>query len=222
MRVLVVEDDPKLGSIIRRGLRQTAVADVVECGEDALWMARSVEYDAVVLDVMLPGIDGFATCRALRAADVWTPILLLTARGELVDRVAGLDCGADDYLVKPFDLEELAARLRALTRRPAAPRPTVLQVGSLRLDPASHRVWRDCTEIALSSQEFTLLEALMRRPGRTLSQFELLDLAWDRAYENRSNVVSVYIRYLREKVDRPFGRASIETVRGVGYRLRAD
>ena len=222
MRVLVVEDDPKLGSIIRRGLRQTAVADVVECGEDALWMARSVEYDAVVLDVMLPGIDGFATCRALRAADVWTPILLLTARGELVDRVTGLDCGADDYLVKPFDLEELAARLRALTRRPAALRPTVLQVGSLRLDPASHRVWRDGNEIALSSQEFTLLEALMRRPGRTLSQFELLDLAWDRAYENRSNVVSVYIRYLREKVDRPFGRASIETVRGVGYRLRAD
>jgi two-component system OmpR family response regulator len=220
--VLVVEDDPKLGSIIRRGLRQTAVADVVECGEDALWMARSVEYDAVVLDVMLPGIDGFATCRALRAADVWTPILLLTARGELVDRVAGLDCGADDYLVKPFDLEELAARLRALTRRPAAPRPTVLQVGSLCLDPASHRVWRDANEIALSSREFTLLEALMRRPGRTLSQFELLDLAWDQAYENRSNVVSVYIRYLREKVDRPFGRASIETVRGVGYRLRAD
>ena len=222
MRVLVVEDDPKLGSIIRRGLRPTAVADVVECGEDALWMARSVEYDAMVLDVMLPGIDGFATCRALRAANVWTPILLLTARGKLVDRVAGLDCGADDYLVKPFDLEELAARLRALARRPAAPRPTVLQVGSLRLDPASHRVWRDGNEIALSSQEFTLLEALMRRPGRTLSQFELLDLAWDRAYENRSNVVSVYIRYLREKVDRPFGRASIETVRGVGYRLRAD
>ena len=222
MRVLVVEDDPKLGSIIRRGLRQTAVADVVECGEDALWMARSVEYDAVVLDVMLPGIDGFATCRALRAADVWTPILLLTARGELVDRVAGLDCGADDYLVKPFDLEELAARLRALARRPGAPRPTVLQVGSLCLDPASHRVWRDASEIALSSREFTLLEALMRRPGRTLSQFELLDLAWDQAYENRSNVVSVYIRYLREKVDRPFGRASIETVRGAGYRLRAD
>ncbi len=222
MRLLVVEDDPKLASVIRRGLRDSAVVDVTALGEDALWMAQAREYDTVVLDVMLPGIDGFETCRQLRARGVWTPIIMLTARGALEDRIEGLDCGADDYLVKPFALEELAARARALTRREAPPRPTLVEVGSLRMDPATRRVWRGDSEIALTHREFTLLEAFMRRPGRVLTRADLLDLAWEGAYENRSNVVNVYIRYLREKIDRPFGCASLVTVWGAGYRLIAE
>jgi two-component system, OmpR family, response regulator len=197
------------------------VADAVARGEDALWMAGATAYDAIVLDVMLPGVDGFETCRRLRAAGVWTPVLMLTARGEVEDRVAGLDGGADDYLVKPFALAELGARLRALARRGPRERPAVLQVGDLRLDPAERRVWRGETEIALSATELALLEALMRRPGEVLSRLALLEAGWDSAYENRSNIVAVYIRYLRNKVDRPFGRRDIETVRGGGYRLRA-
>jgi len=222
VRVLIVEDEPKMAALLRRGLvEQGAVVDVVDRGEDALWMAAATAFDAIVLDVMLPGIDGFETCRRLRAADVWAPVLMLTARGEVEDRVAGLDGGADDYLVKPFALAELGARLRALARREARERPAVLRVGDLRLDPAERRVWRGEAEIALSATELALLEAFMRSPGRVLSRLELLEAGWDSAYENRSNVVAVYVRYLRNKVDRPFGRHDIETVRGGGYRLRA-
>jgi two-component system OmpR family response regulator len=183
-------------------------------------MAGSTEFDAIVLDLMLPGIDGFETCRRLRDDGVWAPVLMLTARDAVADRVAGLDHGADDYLVKPFSFAELLARLRALVRRGGAERPTVLEVGGLRLDPATHRVSRDGKEISLSAKEFALLEVFMRHPGEAISRFHLLEHAWDYEYENRSNVVDVYVRYLREKVDRPFGADSIETVRGVGYRLR--
>jgi two-component system, OmpR family, response regulator len=223
MRVLVVEDDLKMAGLILRGMReQGLVVDVAVKGEDAMWMARATEYDAIVLDVMLPGIDGFETCRRLRSDDVWTPVLMLTARDDIGDRVTGLDTGADDYLVKPFSFAELLARLRALARRGPVERPTVLCAGDLRLDPAMRRVWRGDTDISLSAKEFALLEAFMRRPGRVLDRYALLEYAWDHEYENRSNVVDVYIRYLRKKVDRPFGVESIETVRGAGYRLRAD
>jgi two-component system OmpR family response regulator len=196
-------------------------ADVAAKGEEAVWMAEAHPYDAIVLDVMLPGLSGFETCRRLRNAGVWTPVLMLTARDAVEDRVSGLDVGADDYLTKPFSLAELLARLRALVRRGGVERPTELVVGDLRLDPASRRVWRGDTEIALSPKEFALLETFMRRPGQVLTRLQLIEHAWDFAYENRSNVVDVYVRYLREKVDRPFGRDSIETVRGAGYRLRA-
>jgi two-component system OmpR family response regulator len=223
MRVLLVEDDPKLGALIRRGLReQGVVADLAETGEDALWMAGSVAYDSVVLDVMLPGMDGFATCRRLREDGLWTPILMLTARDGVEDRIAGLDGGADDYLTKPFEFGELLARLRALARRNPSERPVVLEVGALRLDPSTRRVWRDGAEVALSMREFALLEAFMLRPGEVLSRDWLLQRAWEIEYENRSNVVDVYVRYLREKLDRPFGVESLETVRGAGYRLRRD
>jgi two-component system, OmpR family, response regulator len=223
MRVLVVEDDPKLAALLGRGLREEGVAaDVTSHGEDALWMAGSTAYDAVVLDVMLPGIDGFEACERLRADGVATPVLMLTARDALDDRIAGLDGGADDYLVKPFAFGELLARLRALARRGPVTRPAVLEVGSLRLDPATRRVWRGDVEIDLTQREFVVLEALMRRPGEALSRFELLEAGWDGSYENRSNVIDVYVRYLRGKIDRPFAVTSIETVRGHGYRLRAD
>jgi two-component system OmpR family response regulator len=223
MRVLIVEDDIPLASALRRGLRaEGMVADVAVKGEDALWMVASAEFDAVVLDVMLPGIDGFETCRRLRDDGVWTPIIMLTARDSVDDRVQGLDSGADDYLVKPFSLAELLARLRALARRGPVERPAVLEVGDLQLDPATREVRRGDTEVALSAKEFALLEAFMRRPGEVLTQLQLLEHAWDYDYENRSNVVEVYVRYLREKIDRPFGVKSIETVRGAGYRLRKD
>ena len=223
MRVLVVEDEPKMASLIRRGLREEGMAvDLADRGEDAVWMAGATDYDALVLDVMLPGIDGFATCRRLRAGGVRSPVLMLTARDGVEDRVEGLDGGADDYLGKPFAFAELLARLRALARRGPVERPVLLEVGDLRLDPAAHRVRRGDAEISLSAKEFQLLEVFMRRPGEVLSRFQLLEGAWDNEYENRSNVVDVYVRYLREKVDRPFGRDSIETVRGVGYRLRRD
>ena len=222
MRVLVVEDEPKLAGLLARGLGEEGhPTDVVASGREAVWMARATPYDAIVLDVMLPGQDGFAVCRELRAANVWTPVLFLTARDSVDDRVEGLDVGGDDYLVKPFSFPELLARLRALTRRGAVERPVVLEVGSLRLDPASHKVWRGDTEIELSAKEFTLLEVFMRSSGKALSRVDLLERGWDMAYETRSNVVDVYVRYLREKIDRPFGCHSLETVRGVGYRLRA-
>ena len=223
VRVLVVEDEVKMAGLLRRGLSEEGYAvDVAATGEDGLARVRATEYDAVVLDVMLPGMNGLETCRRLREGGVWTPVLVLTARDAVEDRVAGLDTGADDYLTKPFSFAELLARLRALVRRGAGERPSVLRVGDLELDPAARRVRRADTEIPLSSKEFALLETLMRRSGEVLSRFQLLEHAWDYAYENRSNVVDVYIRYLREKVDRPFGRRSIETVRGAGYRLRAD
>jgi two-component system OmpR family response regulator len=223
MRLLVVEDEPKLASLVARGLREEGYAvDVAERGEDALWMAHAAPYDAILLDVMLPGADGFDVCRRLRKEDVWSPILMLTARDAVGDRVAGLDAGADDYLSKPFAFDELLARVRALVRRVPAERPTVLEVGSLRLDPAAHRAWRGVNELDLSPKELTLLELFMRSPGKVLSRSQLLDGAWDIAFERRSNIVDVYVRYLRDKIDRPFGAASIETVRGVGYRLRED
>ncbi len=223
MRVLVVEDEVKLAALIGRGLREEGLAgDVATRGEDALWMAGATSYDAIVLDVMLPGIDGFETCRRLREDGVWAPVLMLTARGSVEDRVAGLDGGADDYLTKPFSFVELLARIRALVRRGPVERPAVLDAGDLRLDPAARRVWRGDTEIDLSAKEFSLLETFMRRPDEVLSRFELLEHAWDFEYENRSNVIDVYVRYLRDKVDRPFGREAIETVRGAGYRLSAD
>jgi len=222
MRVLVVEDDVALAAAIRRGLRADGVvADVAVRGEDALWMASATSFDAIVLDVLLPGIDGFETCRRLRADGVWTPVLMLTARDAVGDRVRGLDQGADDYLTKPFALAELLARLRAIVRRGPVERPLRLAVGDLSLDPATRQVWRGDQEIRLSAKEFVLLEAFMRRPGEVLSAYDLLDHAWDYDYENRSNVVQVYVRYLREKIDRPFGVESLETVRGAGYRLRS-
>jgi two-component system, OmpR family, response regulator len=223
VRVLIVEDEVKMAGLIRRGLREEGLAaDVAIKGEDAIWMAEATDYDAIVLDVMLPGMDGFETCRKLRSEGVWTPVLMLTARDSVEDRVAGLDGGADDYLTKPFSFSELLARLRALVRRGAAERPVIVEVGDLRLDPATKQVWRGETEVYLSAKEFSLLETFMRRPGEVLSRFQLLEHAWDYEYENRSNVVDVYVRYLREKLDRPFGIESIETVRGAGYRLRRD
>ena len=221
MRLLVVEDDVRMAAALVRGLRyEGVIADVATGGAQALGMARATEYDAVVLDVMLPDLDGFETCRRLREDGMWAPIMMLTARDAVEDRVRGLDQGADDYLTKPFSLAELLARLRALVRRGPVERPAVYEVGDLRLDPATRQVWRGEEEIALSAREFALLETFMRRPGQVLSQMQLLDAAWDLGYEQRSNVVEVYVRYLREKIDRPFGVASIETVRGVGYRLR--
>jgi two-component system OmpR family response regulator len=221
MRLLVVEDDVRMAAALLRGLRyEGIVADVTGRGTDAIGLARATDYDAIVLDVMLPDIDGFETCRRLRTEGRWAPIMMLTARDAVEDRVRGLDNGADDYLTKPFSLAELLARLRALVRRGPVERPTIYEVGDLRMDPATRQVWRGETEIPLSAREFALLETFMRRPGQVLSQMQLLDAAWDLGYEQRSNVVEVYVRYLREKIDRPFGVASIETVRGVGYRLR--
>jgi two-component system, OmpR family, response regulator len=223
MRILVVEDDVKMASLLRRGLVEEGLAaDIAPTGDDALWMAGATEYDAIVLDVMVPGTDGFEVCRRLREAGTWAPVLMLTARDAVEDRVSGLDAGADDYLTKPFSFAELLARLRALGRRPPLERPAVLDVDDLRLDPATQEVWRGETQIALSAKEFALLETFMRRAGEVLSRYQLLEHCWDYGYENRSNVVDVYVRYLREKIDRPFGRRSLETVRGAGYRLRRD
>jgi two-component system OmpR family response regulator len=223
MRVLVVEDESKLAGLLVRGLREEGhVADAAGRGEEGLWMAKATAYDAIVLDVMLPGANGFETCRQIRAKGVRAPVLMLTARDSVEDRVAGLDSGADDYLVKPFAFAELLARLRALARRGELERPGVLEVDDLRLDPATRRVWRGTTPIQLSAKEFALLETFMRRPDEVLSRLHLLEHAWDFAYENRSNVIDVYVRHLRNKIDEPFGRQSLETVRGAGYRLRRD
>ena len=223
MRVLIVEDHLKMAGLIRRGLQKEGMAaDLAGNGEDALGRAQATEYDAIILDLMLPGIDGFEVCRRLRDEGVWTPILMLTARDAVRDRVAGLDGGADDYLTKPFSYAELLARLRALVRRGPVERPAELRIGDLRLDPARRQVWRGQVEIGLSPKEFSILETFMRRPGEVLSRFQLLEHAWDYDYENRSNVVDSYIRLLRRKIDRPFGVESIQTVRGVGYRLKEE
>jgi two-component system OmpR family response regulator len=220
MRVLVVEDDVKLAGLVQRALReQAALADAAHEGEDALWMADATVYDVIVLDINLPGISGFETCRQLRESRVQAPILMLTARAAIDDRITGLDTGADDYLIKPFDLSEMLARVRALARRGPVARGQVLSVGDLSLDAGTRVVTRGSTQVPLSTKEFQLLEVFMRRPGQVLSRYDLLEGAWDMAYENRSNVVDVYVRYLRDKIDRPFGVRSIETVRGAGYRL---
>ena len=219
--MLIVEDEVRMASLVRRGLEKEGLAaDVAPDGEEALVFAGAHDYDAIVLDVLLPGITGFETCRELRARGIWTPVLMLTAKDAVEDRVAGLDTGADDYLVKPFAFAELLARLRALVRRGEPERPSVLEVDGLRLDPATRQVMRDSRAIALSAKEFALLETFMRRPGVVLSRLDLLEHAWDFAYENRSNIVDVYVRRLRAKIDEPFGRNSLETVRGAGYRLR--
>jgi two-component system, OmpR family, response regulator len=223
MRVLIVEDELRMASLIRRGLMNEGLAaDVAARGADALWMAEAHDYDAVLLDVMLPDIDGFEVCRRLRAAGIWAPVLMLTARDSVDDRVAGLDSGADDYLVKPFSFAELLARLRALARRGDGERPAVLVVGDLRLDPATREVMRGSTPVQLTAKEFALLETFMRRAGEVLSRLHLLEHAWDFAYDNRSNIVDVYVRRLRRKIDEPFERHSLETIRGAGYRLRPE
>jgi len=225
VRVLLVEDEAKMARLLKRGLTERGNAvEVVGSGEEGLASARGAEldstpFDVILLDVMLPGMDGFATCRQLRERRDWTPVLMLTARTAIRDRIAGLDGGADDYLAKPFALEELLARMRALARRGPVARPTELTVGDLRLDPGARRVWRGEQEIELSTRELALLETFMRRPNHVLSRSQLRQNAWDIAYEGGSNVVDVYVRYLREKIDRPFGRHSLETVRGQGYRL---
>ena len=222
MRVLVVEDEPRMAELIQRGLSKEGLAvDIAGDGERGLAMAHHTAYDAVILDVLLPGLGGFEVCSRLRRERIWTPVLMLTARDSVDDRVRGLDAGADDYLVKPFAWAELLARLRALIRRGAHERPATLQVGDLHLDPATRRVWRGDAEIQLSAKEFGLLEAFMRRPGDALSRAHLRERVWDSEYDNRSNIIDVYIRRLRAKIDAPFGRRSIETVRGRGYRLRA-
>jgi two-component system OmpR family response regulator len=223
MRVLVVEDELKMASLLLRGLRNNGhAADVTRTGEDAIWMAGATAYDAIVLDVMLPRMDGFETLAELRRHGRWTPVLMLTARDAVEDRIAGLDAGADDYLTKPFSFAELLARLRAVVRRGEVERPAILEVGDLRLDPATRQVWRGTAEIELTAKEFALLEAFMRRPGDVLSRDQLLEQAWDIGYDNRSTVIAVYVNYLRDKLDRPFGASSLETIRGAGYRLRKD
>jgi two-component system, OmpR family, response regulator len=220
MRVLIVEDEPRMADALRRGLRDEGYAvDLAADGEEAVWKASATEYTAMVLDLMLPGIDGVEVCRRLRADGHWMPILMLTARTKVPDRITGLDAGADDYLAKPFSFEELLARLRALIRRGPLERPTALTHGDLRLDLAARRTWRGDTEIELSPKEFRLLFAFLRRTGHVLTRFELLDTVWEEGSEHRSNVIDVTVRNLREKIDRPFGTQTIETVRGVGYRL---
>jgi two-component system OmpR family response regulator len=222
MRLLVVDDDRALRDVLRRVLTLAGYdIRLAETGSQALAETATAAPDAVVLDIGLPDIDGLDVCRLLRQEGNRVPVLMLTARDAVRDRVEGLDSGADDYLVKPFALAELHARLRSLHRRGRPERPAVLECGDLRLDPASREVHRAAARIELSAKEFALLEILMRHPGEVISRVELLEHAWDLAYEARSNVVDVYIRRLRERVDRPFGRETIETVRGAGYRLRA-
>jgi two-component system OmpR family response regulator len=218
----VVEDEIKMASLLQRGLEREGYAvDFAGTGDDAIWSATETDYDAIVLDVMIPPPDGFDVCRRLRARGCWSPVLLLTARDGIDDRVAGLDAGADDYLTKPFSFAELCARVRALVRRRTPRRPVVLESGGIELDPVTHRVHRDQVEIDLSPKEFALLELFLYHVGEVLTRAEILEHVWDFAFDGTSNVVDVYVRYLREKIDRPFGRDTIETVRGVGYRLQA-
>ena len=219
--MLVIEDEMRMASLLRRGLSDEGwTVDVELDGSEGLWAATERDYDAVVLDVMLPGMDGFSVCRTLRQRGRWCPVLLLSARGAVEDRVQGLDAGADDYLVKPFSLAELAARLRALMRRGPVERPVVLDVGGLSLDPSLRRAWRDGVELTLTPREFSLLELFLRRPGKLLTREHILGSNWDFAFESESNIVDQYVSYLRRKVDKPFGLEQIETVRGSGYRLR--
>ena len=219
--MLVVEDEVRMAGLLRRALKEEGHAvDVAADGPQGLWLATENEYGAIVLDVMLPGMDGFQLCRRLRESGAWAPVLMLTARDGVTDRVRGLDAGADDYLVKPFSLLELAARLRALARRDGRGRPPVLAEGDLRLDPASKQAWRAGTELHLSPKEYSLLEFFLRHPGQVLTRSAIIEAVWDFAYDGGSNVVDQYVNYLRRKIDAPFGRRDLETVRGMGYRLR--
>jgi two-component system, OmpR family, response regulator len=223
MRLLVVEDSPKMASLLRRGLTEQGYAvDIVSTGVDAVWLATEQSFDAIILDVVLPDIDGFEVCRRLRRSDRWAPLLMLTARDDLSDRVRGLDVGADDYLTKPFAFEELFARMRSLVRRGPRERPAIVEIGDLVLDPAGHVVRRGDSEVSLTPKEFALLHYFMRHAGEALPRSELLEHVWDFAFDGDPNIVDVYVGYLRDKIDRPFGRASLETVRGVGYRLRIE
>ena len=218
MRLLVVEDEERLASALRRGLQAEGFAvDVAADGPTGLDLARHGDYDAMILDVMLPGLSGYRVVRALRAEQHWLPVLMLSAKDGEYDQADGLDCGADDYLTKPFSYVVLLARLRALLRRGAPARPAVLEVGDLRLDPAQRRVTRDGAAVALTGREFALLEYLMRRPGEVVSKTELLDHVWDASIDTAPNAVEVYVGYLRRKI----GRERLETVRGAGYRLAA-
>jgi two-component system, OmpR family, response regulator len=212
-----------MSSLLRRGFGENGYAvDVAANGADALWLATEATFDAVVLDVMLPDMDGFKVCRSLREAGCWAPVLMLTARDSVDDRVRGLDAGADDYVLKPFSFAELSARVRALLRRGAQARPTVLQVGDLRLDPALHQAWRGDTEIKLSPKEMALLELFMRHPDEVVTRTQILEHVWDFAFDGLSNVVDQYVSYLRKKIDKPFRRDDLQTVRGVGYRLTSS
>lgn len=223
VRLLVVEDDIGMTALLVRAFgREGYAVDTAGTGEDALWSAVENDYDGIVLDAMIPAPDGFEVCRQMRAKGRWAPVLMLTARDAVPDRVRGLDAGADDYLTKPFALAELLARIRALTRRDPLQRPVQLRVGDLTLDPATHVVRRADADLSLSPKEFALLQELMRRPGEVLSRTHLVDHVWDFAYDGGSNVVDVYVRYLRDKIDRPFGRVTIQTVRGVGYRIAPE
>ncbi len=220
MRLLIVEDEPRMAALLNRGFTDEGYAvDVATSGTDGLWMGTENPYDAVVLDVMLQGRDGFEVCRELRANQRWAPIIMLTALDAIDDRVRGLDVGADDYLAKPFSFAELSARVRALIRRGDHARPTTIQVGDLRLDPARHRAWRGSTELALSPKEMALLELFMRHADEVITRTQILEHVWDFAYDGLSNVVDQYVAYLRKKIDKPFGRRDLQTVRGVGYRL---
>jgi two-component system OmpR family response regulator len=221
MRILVVEDELRMAALLKRGLEEDGYAvDVATDGPEGLWYASENPYDTILLDVMLPGMDGFEVCKRLRAEGCWMPVLMLTAVDPVQERVRGLDVGADDYLTKPFSFAELEARIRALTRRVKVPRPAILEVDDLRLDPSTHQVWRGDTELDLSPKEFALLEFLMRHPGQVFGRTQIIEHVWDFEYEGISNVVEQYVSYLRRKVDQPFDKNSLETVRGVGYRLR--
>jgi len=223
MRVLVVEDETRLAAGLRMGLEAEGFAvDVAGSGVDGLWLAREVTYDAIVLDILLPHMNGYAVCEALRTAGIWTPILMLTAKDGEWDQVEGLDTGADDYLTKPFSYPVLLARVRALIRRGAQERPSVLEAGDLRLDPAVRRVWRGDVQVALTAREVSILEYLLRNRGVVLSKRDILDHVWDDDFEGDPNIVEVYVTHLRNKLDRPYGRRAIETVRGAGYRLAPD
>jgi two-component system OmpR family response regulator len=220
MRILVVEDQSRMAALVGRGLDEAGYAvDTTSSGVDALWRATEIDYDAIVLDLKLPDADGFSVCAQLRERGRWAPILMLTARDAVADRVRGLDIGADDYLTKPFELAELLARVRALLRRGPHPRPVALDVGELSLDPATRLVQVGQQQVSLTAKEFALLEFFMRRPGQVLSRTEILQHVWDFAYDGDSNVIDVYVRYLRQKIDRPYGSNRLQTVRGSGYRL---
>lgn len=223
MRLLVIEDAPKMAMLLRRGLTEEGYAvDVAANGTDGVWLGTEIPFDTIILDIMLPDFDGFEVCRQLRQADRWAPILMLTARDDVSDRVRGLDQGADDYLTKPFAMEELFARVRSLVRRAPRARPPVLRVGDLALDPAIHVAWRGSQALQLTGKEFALLHYFMQHPGEALTRSRLLEHVWDFAFDGDPNIVDVYVGYLRHKVDRPFGQSSLETVRGVGYRLRQE